>query len=64
MYPSRVALAIAPAAEMDVRDLPSLAKLGPILTRSLSGRKFLDNAADTLAHSDSARTRARHRALR
>ncbi len=47
--PSQVSLAIAPAVEMGVRDLRSLAKLGSILTRPLSGRKLLDNAAAALA---------------
>jgi hypothetical protein len=43
--PPHMSLGLAPAVELGVRDLRSLAKLGSILARQLPGRKFLDNAA-------------------
>ena len=46
--PAQIALAITPAVEPGVRDLRSLATLSSILTDSIPGRKFLNNAADAL----------------
>jgi anion-transporting ArsA/GET3 family ATPase len=46
--PPHIALAIAPAVDLGVRDLRSLAALSSILASSTSGRKLLDNAANRL----------------
>jgi anion-transporting ArsA/GET3 family ATPase len=46
--PPGIALAIAPAVELGVRDLRSLATISSMLTHSTPGHKFLDNAADAL----------------
>ena len=44
--PPSIALALTPAIEPGVRDLRSVAAISSILTNSISGRKFLDDAAD------------------
>ena len=46
--PAGIGLAVTPAVEPRVRDLRSLATLSSILTGSIPGRKFLNDAADAL----------------
>jgi anion-transporting ArsA/GET3 family ATPase len=53
--PTRVKIAVVPEVEVGVRDLGALAKIASILVSGTSGRRFLENAAGTLARQTSAR---------
>jgi len=56
-----IALAVIPALEPAVRDLPSLASLAKYLTESTGGRKFLENAAVAFAINSKMEKEAKRR---